>query len=35
MTINQAEELHKDHQKTTFKARTRESNRLHLEKFQK
>jgi len=33
-TINQAVELYKDHQRTTLKARTRESYRLLLEKFQ-
>ncbi len=35
MTIKQAVELHKDHQKTTRRARTRESYRLILEEFQK
>lgn len=35
MTINQALELHKDHQRTTLKARTRESYRLLLEHFRK
>jgi len=34
MTINQAVELHKDHQKITLKARTLESYRLILEAFQ-
>ena len=34
MTIQQAVEFHKDHQKTTLKARTLESYRLLLDKFQ-